>query len=295
MAPLSQRAEEADHSASAVMDLSYLESVVPGIKEMQNRYSQKWQALKEQRNSASLMDQKLRDKGSELREWHGKQFQTLLWQQEVMTMVKEDVAAREARLVERPALLNTKEKDISSREENLEATLRNKDEELEALVQQRTKDLEDRHKAALDTLTLDSAAQLKRITDDLAAASIAKADLNQQVAKLTEELAGSAKETTALKEDAQKAEILLKEVQSQLSSKSQDLDTANGVITDMKAWLGTLESRIESADVREKQLMKDLYNARIHRKVAEDKLANQVGQRDLWIKNFVDITECLSV
>jgi hypothetical protein len=50
------------------------------------------------------------------------------------------------------------------------------------------------------------------------------------VAKLTEELAGSAKEVTTLKEEVQKAEILLKDVQSQLSSKSQGLETANGTI-----------------------------------------------------------------
>jgi hypothetical protein len=49
-------------------------------------------------------------------------------------MAKEDVATREARLAEHATLLNAKEKDISSREENLEATLRSKDEELEALV-----------------------------------------------------------------------------------------------------------------------------------------------------------------
>ena len=45
------------------------------------------------------------------------------------------IAAREVRLAEREVLLNTKERDISSREGNLEATLRGKDEELEALVQ----------------------------------------------------------------------------------------------------------------------------------------------------------------
>ena len=106
-------------------------------------------------------------------------------------MAKEDIAAREAHLVERAMLLNAKEKYISSREENLEATLRNTDEELEALVQQHTKDLEDRHKVALDTLTLDFATQLKKIADDLAAASIAKADLDQQVAKLMKDLVGS--------------------------------------------------------------------------------------------------------
>jgi hypothetical protein len=39
MAPLSQRAEEADDSVSVVLDLSFLESVATGIKEMQNMYN----------------------------------------------------------------------------------------------------------------------------------------------------------------------------------------------------------------------------------------------------------------
>ena len=50
---------------------------------------------------------------------------------------------------------------------------------MEALVQQRTKELEDKHKAALDALTANSAAQLKKLADDLAAASTAKVDLDQ--------------------------------------------------------------------------------------------------------------------
>ena len=79
---------------------------------------------------------------------------------------------------------------------------------------------------------------------------------------MTEDLAGSNKETAALKEEAQKAETTLKEVQSQLSSNSQDLDTANGTITDMKARIGTLEYEIESAVAHEKLLMKDLDNAK---------------------------------
>jgi hypothetical protein len=51
-------------------------------------------------------------------------------------------------------------------------------------------------------------------------------------------------------------------VQSQLSSKDQDLETTNGTIEDMKARVGTVESSIEFGDVREKQLMKDLDNMR---------------------------------
>ena len=126
----------------------------------------------------------------------------------MITTAKEDVIVREVRLAECEALLTAKEKDVSSQEGNLEATLRGKDEELEALVQQRTKGPEDKHKVALDTFTLDSATQLKKITDDLAVVSAAKTDLDQQVAKLTEDLAGSNKEVMALKEEAQKAETI---------------------------------------------------------------------------------------
>ncbi|XP_044339216.1 nuclear matrix constituent protein 1 [Triticum aestivum] len=214
---------------------------------MRSRHSQKWQALKEQRNSANQVDQKLRGKGSELREWHGKQLQVLLRQQETISMAKEDVIARQARLAECTTLLNAGEKDVSSREENLAASLCSKDKELEGLVRQRTKELEDKHKVALDALSSDSPTQMKKVVDDLATTSSAKNDLDHQVAKLMEELAGSTKETTALKEEAQKAKTLLKEVQSKLSSKSQDLETANCSIDDFKARIGTLESSIESS------------------------------------------------
>ena len=94
-------------------------------------------------------------------------------------MAKEDVIAREAHLAKRAMLLNAREKDISSREEKLEATLHGKDEELEVLVQQRTKELEDMHKVSLDALTTDSAAWLKKVADDPATASAAKMDLDQ--------------------------------------------------------------------------------------------------------------------
>ena len=83
-------------------------------------------------------------------------------------------------------------------------------------------------------------------------------------------------------------------MQSQLSSKSQDLGTTNDTITDMKARLGTLESEIQSADAREKFLMNDLTNMRTLRQDAEGKLQNRIEQRDLWIKNLVDITEHLT-
>ena len=103
------------------------------------------------------------------------------------------------------AFLDAKEKDISSREENLAATLRGKDEELEGVVWQCTKELEDKHMVALDVLSSESAAHLNKVADNLAAASTAKTDLDQHVAKLTEDLAGSPNEIAALKEGARKA------------------------------------------------------------------------------------------
>ena len=81
-------------------------------------------------------------------------------------MAKEDVASREARLEERTSFLDAKEKDISSREENLMATLHGKDDELEGLVHERTKELEGKHKAALDAVSSESVAQLKNVDDN---------------------------------------------------------------------------------------------------------------------------------
>ena len=49
-----------------------MESMAAGVKEMQARHNQKWQALKERRESASKVDQKLKDKCLELHEWHDK-------------------------------------------------------------------------------------------------------------------------------------------------------------------------------------------------------------------------------
>ena len=154
--------------------------------------------------------------------------------------------AREWRLVDHKASLDARELEISLRGEQLEATLRAKDESLETLVQQCTKELKDEHGAALDTLSTDHATQLKKLVDDLDVTSSAKVELGQQVAKLNEDLAGSAKEVEALKESARQAELHLADVQSHLSSKSQRLETANSNISDMKARIGSLERAAES-------------------------------------------------
>ena len=75
-------------------------------------------------------------------------------QQETLQMMREDAMAREACLADHKASLDAREREISLREENLEATLRTKDESLEALVQQCTNESKCKHEAALDTLLL---------------------------------------------------------------------------------------------------------------------------------------------
>lgn len=212
LAPLSLDAEEAGDSVDGAKDLAFLESMVAGLKEVQSRYGSRWRALKERHDSAALVEQKLKDRGDELHAWHKRQSHSVRQQESVLVMAKEELAAQETSLAEREALLDAREKEISAREGNLEVALRGKDDELEALVRQRTKDLEDGHKAALDALTQESSTQLKKISDELTAVFAAKADLDQQVNKLTEDLAGSTKEATALKEELQKAESALKEI-----------------------------------------------------------------------------------
>ena len=49
-----------------------------------------------------------------MRDWHGKQFQVLIRQNETISIAREDVIAREARMAERKALLDAREQDISS-------------------------------------------------------------------------------------------------------------------------------------------------------------------------------------
>ena len=134
LTPLYLGSGEADDSAAITMDLSFMESMATGMKELEGRHSQKWQELKERRESAGKVDQKLKVKCLELREWHGNQLKVLLRHQETLLMTREDVMAREERLADHKASLDAREREISLREEGLKATLRAKDEDLEVLV-----------------------------------------------------------------------------------------------------------------------------------------------------------------
>ena len=86
LAPLHLGSGEADDSAAITMDLSFIESMAVGLKELQARHNQKWQELKERHESVSKADQKLKDKCLQLREWHDKQFKALMRQQKILQM-----------------------------------------------------------------------------------------------------------------------------------------------------------------------------------------------------------------
>jgi hypothetical protein len=47
LALLSQRVEDASDSDDGTKDLAFLESVVARLKDVQNRYSHRWRAIKE--------------------------------------------------------------------------------------------------------------------------------------------------------------------------------------------------------------------------------------------------------
>ena len=123
--------------------------------------------------------------------------------------------------------------------------------------------------------------------------SAAKMKLDRQVAKLNEDLVESTKKVEALKEEARQADIHLADVQSQLCSKTQSLETANGSITDMKARIGSLEKSAESLEYRYRLLSIDLETAKRLRQDAEDRLNNWVDMRNLWAKSLIDITNRL--
>ena len=54
-----------DDFVVVTMDLSFMESVATGLKDMREWHSRKWKELKEQRHSAKKVDQKMKNKGVE--------------------------------------------------------------------------------------------------------------------------------------------------------------------------------------------------------------------------------------
>jgi chromosome segregation ATPase len=200
-----------------------------------------------------LADQKLKEKANELRAWYNQQSRILKDQEEKLAASKKEVATLNGKLTERAAQLDARDKDLAAREGALAATLRAKDEEIETLLKQWTRELEDGHKKSIETQALENAAKLKEASDRAATAASTKTELESQVTKLKEDLAGSGKEIEALKGEALKAARTLGDLQTQLSSKSQDLEAAAKTIRDLKSQLAILVSDLESAKERESE------------------------------------------
>jgi chromosome segregation ATPase len=157
---------------------------------------------------------RLKEKAEGVRKWYNEQFHNLKRQEEKLASAKEKATALDGKLAEREARLNAREKDLAKREEALAAKLHGKDEEIEKLLVQRTHELEKNHKETIDTQARKSAAKLKEATNKAATAASAKVELESQVSKLQETLAGNSKEIEGLKDAAQKAAHTLGELQT---------------------------------------------------------------------------------
>ncbi|XP_044332046.1 uncharacterized protein [Triticum aestivum] len=211
-----------------------------------------------------------------------------------MAAATERVRTHDAMLKEHETLPNTQAKDLASREQALAAAICAKDNELESLVQQHTKHLEDSHKRAINLQAHDAAAKLKEISNNLAATSAIKTELETHAGKLEEEVAGKKKKIEALREEARKTSSMLEGLQSHLTSKDQVLKAASSTIEDLSTKLDTLEKGLEQAKDPERALAEEVNTTRALSKDAEDKLKEQVELYNLWSKSLVNIDERIS-
>ena len=147
----------------------------------------------------------MKEKANELRTWYNQQSRILRDQEERLAASKKEAATLDGKLTERATQLDAREKELAAREEALAAKLHGKDEEIEKLLEQRTQELEKTHKDTIETQARDSAAKLKEASDKVAVGATAKTELDSQMAKLMEDLAGSGKEVETLKNEALKA------------------------------------------------------------------------------------------
>lgn len=136
LAPLTQRAKEARDPFDRSKDLAFLETVVAGLKDVQERYGQRWQAVREEHRAQDVATQQLKEKAEELRTWYNTRSRELRDQEEKMAAASERASTRDGRLTECEAQLNAKAKDHASHEQAMADTLHSKDEQLESLVQQ---------------------------------------------------------------------------------------------------------------------------------------------------------------
>src|SRR3990170_8181624 len=180
------------------------------------------------------------------------------------------------------------------REKALAAKLRGKDEEIEKLVTRRTQELEQKHKEALEALTVDHAGKLKETINAATAAEATKNELSDKVKKLEADLEERNKELLTLKGDREKTLHSLAEMQVAVSDKTEQLSSANDAIADLRLKLTTLEKSLEDGRTREKALSKDLQDERNLLKSAAAAQVDYEKGVEIWTERLVDTGEKLS-
>lgn len=106
LAPLTQRTKEASDPGDRSKDLVFLETVAVGLKEVQERYDQKRQAIPEEHRAQDVATQQLKDKAEELRSWYNAQSHELRDQEEKMAATAEKAITCDVRLTEHETQLN---------------------------------------------------------------------------------------------------------------------------------------------------------------------------------------------
>jgi chromosome segregation ATPase len=190
--------------------------------------------------------------------------------------------------------LDTRERDLTTREEGLAAKLRGKDEEIQTLLAQRTQELERSHKEVVKVQALAHADKLLEAVKATEAAEAAKVELETNVKKLEEDLVGNNKKILDLQESAQKTTFTLAELQTSLSSKTKELTDAANINANIKLKLTTLEENLEGAQAREKILLKDLEKEKALLANAENSFNVLKGSLQLWTSRLVEAGEQLS-
>jgi hypothetical protein len=82
LAPFSESATEADNTADNAADLAFLETIIAGFKDVQDRYSKRWIKLQEEHKALGLAEEKLKEKAEEIYTWYNGQSHNLRKQEE---------------------------------------------------------------------------------------------------------------------------------------------------------------------------------------------------------------------
>ena len=110
---MTQRAKEASDLGK---DLVFVETMAIGLKEMEERYGQKRQALQDEHIAQAEATKQLKDKAEEVRNLCNVRSRELRDQEEKMVAATERVRTRDVRLMEHKTQLNAQAKGLVARE-----------------------------------------------------------------------------------------------------------------------------------------------------------------------------------